>query len=116
MVSYERIPWDNNQGRFQRRISSEEDENHWTEKRQSVDVLRVGVDEAEADDLFALLQKCLVTEPESYYSPHFYRKGELVIIFPERIFHMTPEKETWQQGNSLRKINWRIRERVGLQT
>jgi len=58
-------------------------------------LLRVGVDENKANEVFGLVQKSLVTEPESYYS-HFYRNKELVVVFPKRIFRLTPERETWQ--------------------
>lgn len=58
-------------------------------------LLRVGVDETKVDEVLGLIQKNLVTEPESYYA-HFYRNRELVVVFPKKVFHLTPERETWQ--------------------
>jgi hypothetical protein len=66
-----------------------------TKKGKEWTLLRVGVDETKVDEVLGLIQKNLVTEPESYYS-HFYRNRELVVVFPKKIFRLTPERETWQ--------------------
>lgn len=57
-------------------------------------LLRVGVEESEINKVIRLIQKYLVTEP-AYYA-HFYRKEELVAVFPRKIFYLTPSKETWK--------------------
>jgi len=66
-----------------------------TKKGRKWTLLRVGVDENRVDEVLGLIQKNLVTEPESYYS-HFYRNRELVVVFPKKIFRLTLERETWQ--------------------
>ena len=57
-------------------------------------LLRVCVDENKINEAIATVQKNLVTEP-TYYA-HFYREGRLILVFPKKIFHATPEKETWK--------------------
>jgi len=66
-----------------------------TKKGKKWTLLRVSVDENKMDEVLGSIQKNLVTEPESYYS-HFYRNKELVVVFPKKIFRLTPERETWQ--------------------
>jgi hypothetical protein len=58
-------------------------------------LLRVGLNENKIDEVVGLVQKSLVTEPARYYA-HFYREGKLIVVFPKKIFYLTPEKETWR--------------------
>jgi hypothetical protein len=58
-------------------------------------LLRVGVNENKIDEVVELVQKNLISEPMRYYS-HFYRDGKLIVVFPKKIFHLTPKKETWR--------------------
>ena len=58
-------------------------------------LLRVGVNENKIDEVLGLVQKSLVTEPARYYA-HFYREGKLIVVFPKKIFHLTPKRETWR--------------------
>ena len=42
--------------------------------------------------------------PQNFYA-HFYRGNELIAVFRDKVFHMTPEKSTWkaalEHGKSL---------------
>jgi hypothetical protein len=57
-------------------------------------LLRVGVGKNEINQIVKLVQKHLVTQP-AYYA-HFYRNQELIVVFPRKIFILTPNKETWK--------------------
>jgi hypothetical protein len=57
-------------------------------------LLRVGVGENRINEVIKLVQKNLVTEP-AYYA-HFYRNQELIVVFPRKIFILTPNKEAWK--------------------
>lgn len=59
-------------------------------------LLRVGVEEENIKEIIGLVQKNLVTEP--VYYAHFYRDGRLIVIFPERIFKITPDRSTWKEA------------------
>jgi hypothetical protein len=54
-------------------------------------LLRVSVSESRIKEVIGLVQKCLVKEP-AYYA-HFYQE-ELIVVFPEKIFQLTPDKRT----------------------
>lgn len=58
-------------------------------------LLRVSVNENKINEVVGLVQKSLVTEPARYYA-HFYREGKLVVVFPKKIFFLTPKMETWR--------------------
>ena len=58
-------------------------------------LLRVGVSENKIDEVIGSVQKSLATEPLRYYS-HFYRDGKLIVVFPKKIFTLTPKRETWR--------------------
>jgi len=57
-------------------------------------LLRVGVNENQILQVIELVQKSLLTEP--IYYAHFYRKQELIVVFPQKIFYLTPNKENWK--------------------
>lgn len=57
-------------------------------------LLKVGVDEDEIEETIRTVQKCLATKP-TYYA-HFYRNEKLIVVFPRKIFYLTPDKRTWK--------------------
>lgn len=59
-------------------------------------LLRVGVSENKIDEVVGLVQKSLVTEPTFY--AHFYREEKLIVVFPKKVFYLTPNKETWKSA------------------
>lgn len=58
-------------------------------------LIRVEVGEEKIEEIIKLVQKNLVTTP--VYYAHFYRDEELIVIFPEKIFRITPNNETWRE-------------------
>lgn len=69
------------------RILGEKRTEDWT-------LLRVSVSENEINNVVKLIQKSLVTK--STYYAHFYRNRKLIIVFPQRTFTLTPNRETWK--------------------
>jgi len=65
-------------------------------KSEKWTLLKVGVNENKIDKAVGLVQKNLLTEPtRTPYYAHFYRDEKLIVVFPEKIFHITPKKEAW---------------------
>jgi hypothetical protein len=62
-------------------------------------LFRVGVDENKIDEVVESVQKSLVASPtRTCYYAHFYRGEKLIVVFPKKIFRLTPEKETWRSA------------------
>jgi len=61
-------------------------------------LLKVDVDEARIEELIGLVQKNLRIEKGVPFYAHFYRRGELIVVFPEKIFHLKPDKVTWKSA------------------
>jgi len=57
-------------------------------------LLRVGVDESKIDETIKVVGRNLRSDP--VYYAHFYRDEELIVVFPKKIFHLTPNRETWK--------------------
>lgn len=57
-------------------------------------LLRVKVNENKIKEAIRSVKKNLLTNP--VYYTHFYRDEELIVVFPEKVFHLTPNKETWK--------------------
>jgi len=56
-------------------------------------LVKVEVSEEEIKEVVKLVQNNLKRNPAFY--AHFYRYNELIVVFPERVFRMTPDKATW---------------------
>jgi hypothetical protein len=57
-------------------------------------LLRVEVDENNIGEAIRIVKRNLLTNP--VYYAHFYRDEELIVVFPKKVFHLTPNKETWK--------------------
>jgi hypothetical protein len=77
------------------RILGQKKSTKWT-------LLRVSVNENEIDEIVGLFQKSLITESMRYYG-HFYREGKLIVVFPKKIFYLTPERDTWRPATDYGK-------------
>lgn len=66
-----------------------------TRKGNDWRLLRVGVTRRTLPAVVERLQKSLTSRQGVPFYAHFYRPGELIVVFPERVFRLTPEKETW---------------------
>jgi len=56
-------------------------------------LVKVEVSKEEIEELVKLVQRNLKRNPTFY--AHFYRYNELIVVFPERVFRITPDKATW---------------------
>jgi len=63
-------------------------------------LLRVGLKGGLLLPVIEGLQASLKVESGVPFYAHFYRPGELIVVFPERLFRMTPEKETWTEATA----------------
>jgi len=55
-------------------------------------LLKVEVPAERLRRIIALIQRAL--KGKKYYA-HFYREGELIVVFKDKVFHIAPEKTTW---------------------
>lgn len=58
-------------------------------------LLRVGIESKQLKNIIQLVQRNLLTESGIPYYAHFYREGELIVVFPRRVFYLKPDRETW---------------------
>jgi hypothetical protein len=58
-------------------------------------LLRVAVERSELSATIGLVQRNLKLVDGVPFYAHFYRPGELIVMFPDRVFRVTPEKDTW---------------------
>lgn len=72
------------------RILGEKRSSQWT-------LLKVNVNSNKIDETVALVRRNLLTVGNVPYYAHFYRDDELIVMFPERVFHATPNRSTWGQ-------------------
>jgi hypothetical protein len=57
-------------------------------------LLRVRIRETELGKFVGLIRRNLLTDV--HYYAHFYREGELIVVFPKRTFRLKPDKSTWE--------------------
>lgn len=60
---------------------------HWT-------LLRVGVKGHRLPEVVDRVKRNLKTVDGVPFYAHFYRVDELIVVFPDRVFHLTPDKGT----------------------
>jgi len=58
-------------------------------------LLRVGVDAGLLSSTNERVQKSLKVENGVPFYAHFYRPGELIVVFPDQVFHVTPHPDSW---------------------
>jgi len=56
-------------------------------------LVKVEVSKDEIKEVVKLVQRNLKRNPVFY--AHFYRFNELIVVFPERVFRIMPDKATW---------------------
>lgn len=64
-------------------------------KGRDWNLLRVGVQEKLLPKVIEQVQRNLRVENGVPFYAHFYRSGELVVVFPDRVFNSTPDKGMW---------------------
>ena len=66
-------------------------------------LLRVRLKGRMLPSVIGRLQASLKMENGVPFYAHFYRPGELIVVFPQRLFRMTPRKETWKEATDYGK-------------
>jgi hypothetical protein len=61
-------------------------------------LLRVGVSEGVLQETIESVRRNLKVVNGVPFYAHFYRSGELIVVFPDRVFRITPNKDTWAQA------------------
>jgi len=56
-------------------------------------LVKVEVSEEQIEEVVKLVQRNLKRNPVFY--AHFYRYNGLIVVFPEKVFKMSPHKATW---------------------
>ncbi len=71
-----------------------------------ITILEIKVSEKEFDNLIVILQENMTTQigffKQEFYI-HFYCGNELIVVFRQRVFHITSDKETWGDAISYGK-------------
>lgn len=79
------------------KILGEKTGKHWT-------LMRIDVGPDAIDRLIKIVQSNLLYEKGVPYYAHFYRDDELIIVFPERVFRVSPNKKSWREVVSYGKL------------
>ena len=59
-------------------------------------LLVVSVPDSRMDSVLELVKSNLRTDEGISYYTHFYSNDRLILVFPDRVFHIKPNKETWK--------------------
>jgi hypothetical protein len=63
-------------------------------------LLKIEVEPRSVDETIRLIQTNLLSEKGVPYYAHLYRDDELIIVFPEKIFRVSPDKNSWSEAVS----------------
>ena len=63
-------------------------------------LFKVGIGPKVISRVIREVQSNLLTEKGVPYYAHFYRGEELIIVFPDRAFHVSPEEDNWKEAIS----------------
>ncbi len=58
-------------------------------------LLRVAIQRDALPGVLGPLGSCLRTEKGVPFFAHFYRPGEVIVVFPGKVFRMTPDRSSW---------------------
>jgi hypothetical protein len=67
-------------------IGSRKSSNGWI-------LLKISFPERDLNKMIKIIQENLVSK--DWYA-HFYRNDELIVIFKDKVFNVTPDKSTWK--------------------
>ena len=71
-----------------------------TKTGQNWTLLKVGIEAKAISRVIREIQSNLLTEKGVPYYAHFYRGEELIIVFSDRAFHVSPEEDSWKEAIS----------------
>ena len=75
------------------RILGQKTGRNWT-------LLKIGIEPRSLASAISEIQANLLFEKGVPYYAHLYRDNELIIVFPEKVFRITPDKKSWRQAVS----------------
>ena len=61
-------------------------------------MLRVAVEDVRLDETIGLIQENLLAENGIPFYAHFYQEDGLIVIFPDRVFQIRPDKASWKRA------------------
>ena len=71
-----------------------------TKTGQNWTLLKVGIEAKSISQVIREIQPNLLTENGVPYYAHFYNDEELIVVFPEKVFHVSPDKNSWRDAIS----------------
>ncbi len=71
-----------------------------TKTGQNWTLLKVSVEAKAISRAIREIQSNLLTENGVPYYAHLYRSEELIIVFPHRAFHVSPDENSWREAIS----------------
>ena len=71
-----------------------------TKTGQNWTLLKVGIEAKAISRVIREIQSNLLTGNGVPYYAHFYRGEELVIVFPDRAFHVSSDEDSWKDAIS----------------
>ena len=71
-----------------------------TKTGQNWTLLKVGIEAKAISRVIREIQLNLLTENGVPYYTHFYNDEELIVVFPEKVFHVSPDKNSWRDAIS----------------
>jgi hypothetical protein len=63
-------------------------------------LLKIEVEPRSVDETIRLIQTNLLSEKGAPYYAYLYRGDELIVVFPERTFRVSPDKNSWSEAVS----------------
>ena len=61
-------------------------------------LVRVAVENVRIEKTIGLVQENLLAENGIPFYAHLYQEDRLIVIFPDRVFHIRPDKASWKQA------------------
>ena len=61
-------------------------------------LVKVGVKSDAISKIIRLIQTNLLSENSIPYYVHFYRDDELIVVFPEKVFHLSTDEKSWREA------------------
>src|SRR5438046_8801497 len=62
--------------------------------------IKIGIEPTAMSRVIREGQSNLLSEKRVPYYAHFHRGEELIIVFPDRAFHVSPEEDSWKEAIS----------------
>jgi len=61
-------------------------------------LLKVGIDPNNITRVIGLVQANLSSDKGVPYYAHFYRDNELIVVFPQRVFRVSTDRNSWTEA------------------